>query len=92
METRITATELARSLSDVLSRVRYMEESFVIVRNGEPVAVLTPADSSGPPEGMTLRELAASMRGIPMPGDGFADDLEAIRASGSPIGEPRCPS
>ena len=35
METRITPTELARSLSDVLNRVRYRGERFRIERNGE---------------------------------------------------------
>jgi prevent-host-death family protein len=42
--TRITATELARNLSDVLNRVRYRGESFEIVRNGEIVAELRPCD------------------------------------------------
>ena len=87
METQITATELARSLSDVLNRVRYKEESFVIVRNGEPVATLAPAGSTAPPIGMTLRELAAFVRDNPMP-EGLADDLEAIQAAQQPIGEP----
>ena len=87
METRITATELARSLSDVLNRVRYKEERFVIVRNGEPVATLAPAGPTAPPAGMTLRELVAFMRDNPMP-EGFADDLEEIRASQPPLGPP----
>ena len=85
MDTRITATELARSLSDVLNRVRYKEERFVIVRNGEPVATLAPASPTSPPKGMTLRELAVFMRDNPMP-EGLADDLEKIQAS-----QPRLP-
>ena len=32
--TRITATELARGLSDILNRVQYHNEQFVIERNG----------------------------------------------------------
>jgi antitoxin (DNA-binding transcriptional repressor) of toxin-antitoxin stability system len=42
MATKITATELARNLSDILNRVRYKGESFVVIRGGESVAVLEP--------------------------------------------------
>ncbi len=42
METTITATELSRSLSDILSRVRYKGETFIVKRNGEHVATLAP--------------------------------------------------
>ena len=78
METRITATQLAKSLSDVLNRVLYRHEKFLIERGGALVATLAPA---GPITGLNLEQLAARLRDIPMPGDGFADDLEAIQAS-----------
>ena len=42
MERRITATELARRLGDILGRIRYQGESFTVERNGKPVARLTP--------------------------------------------------
>ena len=42
METKITATDLAKSLSDVLNRVRYRGERFLVERNGEPVAAVLP--------------------------------------------------
>lgn len=78
MDTVITATELARGLSDILNRVRYKGETFVIQRNGEAIATLAP---SGPKPGVTLRELAGALSKLTMPGEGFADDLEAIQAS-----------
>jgi prevent-host-death family protein len=79
METRITATELAKSLSDVLNRVRYRGEKFLIVRNGEPVAALVAvAPVSGD---ITMRELVALLKDLPSPDDRFADDLEAIHSS-----------
>jgi prevent-host-death family protein len=79
METRITATELAKSLSDVLNRVRYKGERFLIERNGEPVATLAPAAPlSG---GITMRELVALLKDLGSPDEDFADDLEAIQAS-----------
>ncbi len=46
MESKISATEAARTLSELLSRVRYRGESFVIERGGEPVCRMIPA---GPP-------------------------------------------
>jgi prevent-host-death family protein len=80
MTTRITATELARGLSDILNRVKYKGERFVIERNGEPVAVLQPCDQD---KTMTFRELAELLRTLPRPDDRFADDLEAIQAEQS---------
>ena len=85
-ESRITATELAKSLSDVLSRVHYRGEEFVIERNGEPVAALSPVKH---PMGITLQELAAKLSEIPSPGEDFADDLEAIRESQPKLETPK---
>ena len=58
MNTTITATELGKNLSDVLNRVRYRGERFTVARNGEPIAVLEPADV---PSRITLRDLAAQI-------------------------------
>jgi prevent-host-death family protein len=77
MESKLTATELAKRLSDVLDRVRYRGERFVVERNGEPVATIAPA---APPVGITVEEFVARVGDLRMPGDGFADDLEAIQA------------
>ncbi len=85
METQITATDLAKGLSDILNRVRYRGESFVVERNGEQVAVLAPA---GPTCGITLREVARRLGDSPLPGDGFAEDLEAVQASQPRAEEP----
>jgi prevent-host-death family protein len=77
METTITATELSKHLSDVLNRVKYRGESFVIRRNGETVATLLPVKEK---PGITAKELVAQIGDLSMPGDGFADDLEAVQA------------
>jgi prevent-host-death family protein len=76
METKISATELARNLSDILNRARYRGETFVIERNGEPVAKIEPP----PKQGISLRELAALLSELPRLDDDFADDLEAARS------------
>lgn len=85
METKITATELAKSLSGILNRVRYRGERFVIQRNGEPVATLAPA-GVGPT--LSLADLAALLETLPRPDEGFADDLEAIQATQRPASIP----
>ena len=89
MDTVITATDLARSLSDILNRVRYKGETFVIHRNGEPIATLAP---SGPKPGVTLRELAKALEALTPVGEGFADDLEAVQASQSILEAPAWPN
>ncbi len=76
MDNSITATELGKSLSDVLNRVRYRGERFMVARNGEPIAMLGPA---GAAQGITLRELAAQMGDVPLPDAGFGDDVNAMR-------------
>jgi antitoxin (DNA-binding transcriptional repressor) of toxin-antitoxin stability system len=76
---RMTATQAARSFSDVLNRVGAGEE-VEVTRSGAPVAVI------GPPKARTVsaerfRELIAS---APAPDDAFAGDLRATRESARP--------
>jgi prevent-host-death family protein len=70
----MTATEAARSFSDVLNRVAAGEE-IEVTRSGASVAVITP------PRARTLsaerfRRLLAS---APTPDADFADDVRALR-------------
>ena len=79
----MTATEAARSFSEVLNRVAAGEE-VEVTRSGAPVAVISP------PKARLIsadrfRELMAS---APHPDDDFADDLGAVRQSAGPPGEP----
>jgi antitoxin (DNA-binding transcriptional repressor) of toxin-antitoxin stability system len=89
MATTITTTELTDNLTDILGRVRERGERFVIERDGQPVATLAPASVTA---GITMRELAARMGDLPLPGESFADDLETIQRSQPPMGDPtwRC--
>ena len=91
MSTRISATELSRSLSDVLNRVRYRGETFVVERNGEAVATLEPA-GVGPHA--TWRDLAERLRDLSLGDDApsFADDLEALQASQPKVPTDQWPS
>lgn len=82
MSRTLTATEAARSLSDLLNRTRYRGESFVIVRGREEVARLVPPEASAP--AATLGELLDKLRRLrqeQLVDDDFAADLAAIQAS-----------
>jgi prevent-host-death family protein len=81
MESKITATELARNLSDVLNRVRYRGERFLVERKGESVATLTPATAM---PRVTWHDVVTRLGDLTPPGEGFADDLEAIQACQPP--------
>jgi antitoxin (DNA-binding transcriptional repressor) of toxin-antitoxin stability system len=76
METTISATQLAKGLSDVLNRVKYRGERFVIQRNGETVAVVAPANAK---PGITVSELVARVGDLKLPDGDFADNLEAVQ-------------
>ena len=83
----MTATEAARSFSEVLNRVAAGEE-IEIVRNGAPVAVIRPAKTR-----LLSRERFLELIG---PGgtldEDFAEDVRAIRRESGPPPEHPWPS
>ncbi len=87
VHTRVSATEAARKLSDLLNRIRYRGETFTIVRAGEEVCHLVPTG----PRGTTLRGLREALASTPEPDDEFRDDLLRIRSE-QPPAEPSWPS
>ena len=85
MERRISATELARRLGDVLGHVRYRGDSFIIERNGDAVARLAPL----PEKSMaTVREALMAWRGAGRSDSAFAAALEAVGAADRPPDNP----
>jgi prevent-host-death family protein len=85
VETKITATELARRLGDVLGRIRYRGESFTVERNGKPVARLTPLRD---PLVGTVGEAFGAWKRDGGSDPALADDLERVRAADRPPGNP----
>lgn len=85
MKTVISATTLARTLGDVLGRIRYRRDSFVIERNGVAVATLEPME---PRSGTSLRSALAAWRGATAPDADFADTLERIGSADVIPGDP----
>jgi prevent-host-death family protein len=80
---RLTATDAARNFSEVLNRVGAGEE-IEIVRNGAPVAVISPPRSRLLP----ADRFRALMASAPPVDDELADEMRALRAS---VGPPESP-
>jgi antitoxin (DNA-binding transcriptional repressor) of toxin-antitoxin stability system len=76
-ESRVSATDAARSFSELLNRIRYRGEEFVVERGGEAVCRMSPAT---PPRRLSLRELAALLRELPPPDAGYPADVRRAAA------------
>ncbi len=85
MENRISATDLARRLGDVLGRIRYRGDSFVIERNGDPVARIVPVPGKSL---TTVRQALAAWRAAGRPDPAFAADLERIDTADTSPADP----
>lgn len=85
MDTPVSATDLARNLGDVLGRIRYRGESFLVERNGEPVARLVPlVERPTATLGDALRGWTAAGRADP----DLARALEEVGAADRPAEDP----
>jgi prevent-host-death family protein len=58
-ELTISVTQAARRFADCVNRVRYQGTSFVLHKNGVPVARIVPVEASS---GAELERLAAALR------------------------------
>jgi prevent-host-death family protein len=56
----ISVTEAARNFADCVNRVRYQNMTFVLVKNGVPVARLEPSEEKV----CTGRDLAKALKGV----------------------------
>jgi antitoxin (DNA-binding transcriptional repressor) of toxin-antitoxin stability system len=81
MEYRISATDLARRAGEVLGRVRYRGDSFVVDRNGDPVALISPVAGVST---ATVRELVQIWQSSGNREPTYADDLETVGALDAP--------
>jgi prevent-host-death family protein len=59
-KTSISVTEAARNFADCVNRVRYQNVTYVLVKNGTPVAHIVPHESKR----CTGRELAEALRDV----------------------------
>ena len=72
MKRRISATQAARTFSDLLNRVCYRGEEFIVERSGEPVCTISPVR----PLQYTGAELAELLKSLPKPDAAFWDSVE----------------
>jgi len=72
MKSEISATDAARRFSEVLNRVRYRNETFVVKRGGEPVCEIVPVRNAT----CTGRDLVELLRSLPHPDKEYLDAIE----------------
>ena len=73
MKSYISATKAARNFSDLLNRVHYQGEEFVIERGGHPICQISPV---APPQLCNGADLATLLRSLPKPDPAFWDTVE----------------
>jgi len=86
MEKRITATQAVRDFSELLNKVKFKGDHYIIERSGKPVAQMEPVNEAK--KVMTLKELKSLMKELPRMDeelDAFATDLERLWEDQPPL-------
>ncbi|HXN87405.1 MAG TPA: hypothetical protein VN867_15130 [Candidatus Binataceae bacterium] len=81
MKTRVTATEAARKFSEILNRVAYKGETFVVERGGRPVCEIAPAHTKK----FTASDFAEMIKSAPRPDDEYFDAVEEVIKNRQPV-------
>jgi antitoxin (DNA-binding transcriptional repressor) of toxin-antitoxin stability system len=87
MKMRLSATETARRFSELLNRVRYRGESFVVERGGKPICEILPAQ----PVKFSGRELAELLRSLPQPDEKYFDQVKELTTKQPKVARSRWP-
>lgn len=74
---KISATRAARSFAEILNRVKYRGETFIVERNHEPVCRIEPVRRGRP---LTTDNFGEFWKSLPRPDAKFAGDLEVIHS------------
>ncbi len=83
MKSHISATEAARSFSELMNRVRYRGESFIVERGGKPICEILPAR----PAKFSGAELARLLRSLPKPDDEYLAVVEELTAKQTTVAQ-----
>lgn len=84
----MTVTEAARHFADLVNRTYYRGESTVLVRSGEPVAMVVPVGGAS----VTGRDWLSKWREMPRLGVEDADDFAAcIESARDSLLQPKSP-
>jgi prevent-host-death family protein len=79
---KLSATEAARNFSDLVNRVYYKGETFVVERGGEPVCKISPAA----PVRFTGAEFVQLLSKLPRPDHEYFDVIEGLNKKQEPLG------
>ena len=86
MPKRLSVTEAVRNFSEILGRIRFRGERFILLKGGKPVAELGPTASAA---SVRLEELPAILASLPHldaeDADRFALDLESARSAAGEV-------
>ena len=80
MEKRITATQAVRDFSEILNKIKFKGDHYIIERSGKPVAQMEPVVEVN--KIRTLKDLKFLLKKLPPLDeelDAFAEDLEGVR-------------
>ena len=84
----MTVTEASRHFADLVNRTYYRGESTILVRSGEPVAMVVPVGGAS----VTGRDLAKLWKSFPhldeQEADDFGQDVEEARKNLAPVTSP----
>jgi antitoxin (DNA-binding transcriptional repressor) of toxin-antitoxin stability system len=83
MKSRISATDAVRTFSELMNRVRYRGESFIVERGGKPICEILPAR----PPRFSGAELANLLRSLPKPDEEYLAILEDLLAKQPTVAE-----
>ena len=83
----ISVTEAARNFSDCVNRAHYQDVTFVLVKNGAPVARLTPDQGKKVCAGRDLAETLVGFKLTESEAKDWHRDLLAARKNLKPLGD-----
>jgi antitoxin (DNA-binding transcriptional repressor) of toxin-antitoxin stability system len=87
MKLRITATQTARRFSELMNRVRYRGESFVVERGGKAICEILPVR----PASFSGRELAELLQSLPQPDEEYLGLVARLAAKQSKVAASKWP-
>ena len=85
---RISVTEAARNFADLVNRAFYRGETTVLVKNGVPVAHISPGAPTGLPASEILRRWNAGPRLTESEVHAWERDIAGARAALPPVRDP----
>ena len=84
----ISATEAARNFSELMNRVRYRRQSFLVERGGRAVCEIRPVCEA---TGFNGADLVGLLKSLPKPSSAYLDAVEEATEQQPPAEDKRWP-